>query len=52
MAEAANATVRLFRTVFENPRPGVKVTTITYQSGNRLCAPFLVAMTLEQAQKP
>ena len=52
MAEAAGSKVRLFKTAFENPRPENKVTTIDYQSANRFCAPFMVAMTLEKGQKP
>lgn len=46
-ASAANATLRLYRTTFVNPKPGLKIKSIDYVSKGSVSAPFMVGLTLE-----
>lgn len=47
--EWANLSVRLFRSDWDNPRPGDTIESIDYVSTNETtCAPFMVAMTVER----
>jgi hypothetical protein len=47
VAEGRGATLRLFLTTYENPQPDRDVVSLDYQSKMTLCAPFLVALTVE-----
>jgi hypothetical protein len=40
--------IRLFASEWKNPRPGKRVAAIDFESRNTVCAPFLVALTLER----
>jgi RNA polymerase sigma factor (sigma-70 family) len=40
--------IRLFTSEWKNPRPDAKVVAIDFESRNTVCAPFLVALTLER----
>ena len=42
------ATLRLYLRTYDNPRPGVEVTSIDFVSKMTRAAPFLVAMTVEE----
>jgi len=44
---AAPARIRLFKTTWENPLPGLEITTIDYVSKMTPAAPFLIALTVE-----
>jgi hypothetical protein len=46
-ARAQGASLRLYRTTWKNPRPGVRVQSIDYISGATKSAPFLAALTVE-----
>ena len=39
--------IALYRTAWENPRPGVEVESIDFLSNDLWCPPFLVALTVE-----
>ena len=41
------ATLRLYKTTFDNPRPDVEVQSIDFVSRLAKCNPFLIALTLE-----
>jgi hypothetical protein len=47
-AKQGVATIRLYRTTWENPHPTKTVTHIDYASTMTNCAPFCVAITLEK----
>ena len=40
--------LRIFQTRFENPLPSARVESVDYISSMSLCAPFLLALTVEQ----
>jgi RNA polymerase sigma factor (sigma-70 family) len=40
--------IRLFSSEWQNPHPGTRVVAIDFESKNTVCAPFLVALTLER----
>ena len=44
-----DATIRLYLTTWENPKPNVRITSIDYAMSNNedRCAPFCVAITAE-----
>jgi RNA polymerase sigma factor (sigma-70 family) len=43
--------IRLFASEWKNPRPEAKVVAIDFESRNTVCAPFLVALTLERTTR-
>jgi len=47
--EQFRATLRLYLGVWENPHPEKKVTAIDFLSENTICAPFCVAITVEES---
>jgi hypothetical protein len=47
VAEEDGCTLRLYLTTRENPRPGVKITTVDFVSAMSRSAPFLIALTVE-----
>jgi hypothetical protein len=40
--------IRLFASEWKNPHPEAKVVALDFESRNTVCAPFLVALTLER----
>jgi hypothetical protein len=47
-AKSRNASIRLYLTTWENPKPDKKIKSIDYSTNKQTpCAPFCVAMTLE-----
>ena len=44
---AANYSIRLFRSTWENPRPEAEIASIDFHSAMTLAAPFLIAITAE-----
>ena len=47
VADEYGNTLRLYLTTRENPRPGVKITTVDFVSAMSRSAPFLIAVTVE-----
>ena len=39
--------LRVYKTTFENPQPGIEITTVDYVSTMQESSPFLIALTLE-----
>jgi eukaryotic-like serine/threonine-protein kinase len=48
VAERQGLKLRLYVTTWENPRPEVNVTELDYVSQMTQCAPFLIALTVEE----
>jgi hypothetical protein len=46
-SRAQGKKIRLFKTTWENPLPGVSVTSIDFVSTKEVVAPFLIAITAE-----
>jgi hypothetical protein len=45
--EKPEQSLRLYKSTFENPRPGVEISAIDYVSTVTIAAPFLVGLTVE-----
>jgi hypothetical protein len=41
--------IRIFSSEWKNPHPDKKVMSIDFETKNTVCAPFLIALTLERA---
>ena len=47
---SSGTTLRLYKSVIENPRPRTEVTSVDYASRLTQCAPFLIAITVDAAE--
>ena len=48
LSKRVGASIRVYTTVWENPKPNTKVVNIDYATMKTIAAPFCVAMTVEE----